>query len=249
MARFDAFVICTSPRSGSTLLCGLLKAAGQGRPASLFHEPRLEAWLEEYGLAKQAFASEVEALRAVFAAALAEGRGETDVFGLRMQRGSFGFFAEKLRVVHPGLQSDAARMRAAFGRVLFIHLTRGDKLGQAISLVKASQSGLWHRNADGSELERLAPPQEPVYDRAVIAREMAELVAMDRGWLDWFAAEGISPLRISYEALSADPRAELARVLQALGRDPAAAAQLRPPVAKLADAVSRDWAARFSAEG
>lgn len=247
MAAFDAFVICTSPRSGSTLLCGLLKAAGQGQPASLFHEPSLEAWLADYGLAEQGFASEVEALRAVFAAAVAEGRGATDVFGLRLQRRSFGFFSEKLRLLHPGFDSDAARMRAAFGRVLFIHLTRGDKLGQAISLVKARQSGLWHRNADGSELERLAPPQEPVYDRAEIARQRAELVGFDQEWLDWFAAEGLVPLRIRYEDLSADPRAELARVLQALGRDPAGA-DVEPPVAKLADAVSADWAARFLAE-
>ncbi|MEM7269766.1 MAG: Stf0 family sulfotransferase, partial [Pseudomonadota bacterium] len=45
MAAYASYVICTSPRSGSTLLCSLLKASGvAGAPESLFHEPSVEAW-------------------------------------------------------------------------------------------------------------------------------------------------------------------------------------------------------------
>ena len=53
MADFEAYVICTSPRSGSTLLCKLLVATGvAGLPASHFHEAMtdIEAELLDVGI-------------------------------------------------------------------------------------------------------------------------------------------------------------------------------------------------------
>ncbi|MBT6203829.1 MAG: sulfotransferase, partial [Rhodospirillaceae bacterium] len=42
MARYQSYVICTSPRSGSTLLCSLLAATGlAGNPCSHFHDPSI----------------------------------------------------------------------------------------------------------------------------------------------------------------------------------------------------------------
>ena len=40
MAKYESYVLCTSPRSGSTLLCKLLAATGvAGNPDSYFHRP------------------------------------------------------------------------------------------------------------------------------------------------------------------------------------------------------------------
>ena len=171
------------------------------------------------------------------------------MFGLRMQRGSSDYFTDALVALHPSETSDTARIEAEFGRTLVIHLSRPDKLDQAISRVRAEQTGLWHRNADGSELERLAPPAEPRYDSAAITRHVAELTEMDAAWNAWFAREGIEPLRVAYDELSNDPRAALARVLKALGLGPQRAAQVAMPTAKLADAISGEWRARFLNEG
>ncbi|MEZ5715175.1 MAG: Stf0 family sulfotransferase [Paracoccaceae bacterium] len=243
-----AYVICTAPRSGSTLLCNLLAATGvAGNPDSHFHEPSLAGWLEAYGLTPRPGAGEREVLEAVFAAARAEGsRG--GMFGLRMQRHSFDFFAGRLAVLFPDRAGDRARIEAAFGPVRFIHLSRGDKVEQAVSFVRARQTGLWHAAPDGSELERLSPPAEPRYDARAIAVEVEALTAQDRAWQDWFAREAIAPMRLGYDALAADPGAALRRVLGFLGRDPAAAEGVVPGVAKLSDALSRDWVARFRAE-
>lgn len=247
--RFPSYVICTSPRSGSTLLCALLKATGvAGRPGSHFHEPSLDEWLEDYRLEGTAFASREDALRAVFAAAREKGEGGTGVFGLRLQRGSFRFFMGAADAIYPGRSSDVERIEAAFGPTLFIHLRRADKLAQAVSRVMAEQTGLWHRAADGSELERLAPAQAPRYDREAIARHMAEQAALDGEWEDWFAREDVSPLSITYDELAADPQGALARVLEALGLDPSLARDVQPPTRKLADATSREWMERFTAE-
>jgi trehalose 2-sulfotransferase len=247
--RSQSYFICTSPRSGSTLLCALLKETGiAGCPGSHFHEPSLAQWLESYGLANKRFASREEALRGVFASARERGAGATKVFGLRMQRGSFPYFLEQVDRLYPGRTSDIERIEAAFGPTLFVHLQRADKLAQAVSRVMAEQTGLWHRASDGSELERLAPPREPSYDSEAIARHVADLAALDAEWEHWFAREGLAPLRISYDELARAPQETLAHLLDALGLDPVHARHIQPPTAKLADAISREWIERFAAE-
>lgn len=44
-------ILCGTPRSGSTLLCGLLTAAGRmGAPDSFFRRQILTWWAQEWGL-------------------------------------------------------------------------------------------------------------------------------------------------------------------------------------------------------
>lgn len=249
MAKYESYVICTSPRSGSTLLCKLLAATRiAGNPDSYFHGASISDWMAELGLAPSPSASEIELLESVFRAAITEGTLGTGIFGLRLQRHSFDFFTRKLAVLHPEHASDAERFRAAFGRTLFVHLTRRDKVEQAVSYVRAQQSGLWHVAPDGTELERLGPPQEPVYDGSKLRTRFSEMTAHDRDWDLWFAAQGIDPLRITYEALSLAPAEILGAVLSRLGLDREAANGVRPGFGKLADSVSQDWVARFRSE-
>ncbi len=249
MSKYDSYVICTSPRSGSTLLCKLLAATGiAGNPGSHFHSLSLSDWLSYYDLAPEASVSERDVLDAIFQAAIAKGSLETGTFGLRLQRHSFDFFVQKLAVLHSGLSSDSQRFRAAFGRTSFIHLTRRDKVEQAVSYVKAHQTGLWHVAPDGTELERLSPPIELIYDGNDIRARFEEVAAYDRDWERWFATEDIDPLRITYDALSAHPIETLSQILDHLGLDIEAASGVEPGVAKLADETSQDWVARFRSE-
>lgn len=249
MKRFESYVICTSPRSGSTLLCRLLREAGDaGFPDSHFHEPSVEKWLDYYGFRKDQFSLPKDALTAIFQAALEYGKGQSDIFGLRMQRQSFNFFMEQLRVLHPSLPNDKSRINATFGKTLFIHLTRENKLDQAISYVRAMQSGLWHMAPDGTEIERLSEPKKPTYDAAAISSQLELLMQMDTEWQTWFRSEGIKPLRFSYDELSAAPYATLVRVLGALGLERQPRAEITPPTAKLADAINRKWTERFQQE-
>lgn len=246
---YKSYIICTSPRSGSTLLCKLLGATKKaGAPDSHFHTPSLATWLKTYKLDNKAFASELDTLQAIFAAALQRGTADTGMFGLRMQRGSFKFFMQQLANLYPDETNDVARIEAAFGKTLFIHLTRPDKLDQAISLVKATQTGLWHQAADGSELQRLSAPQEPFYDSAEIARQIAELSALELEWLNWFEQEDLHPLQISYDELSSNPAGKLEAVLDALGLDRDFSRGIKPPVKKLADSTNLDWADRYRGE-
>lgn len=245
----QSYVICTSPRSGSTLLCRLLSGTGiAGNPESYFHSPSLDTWMDSYGITRTPSESERELLASVFKAAICEGRSDGDVFGLRLQRHSFDFFCQKLAVLYPELTNDAQRLTAAFGQTSFIHLTRNNKLEQAISYVKAEQSGLWHMSSDGTELERLSPPQIPSYDAKRIQNQLEQFNAYDRDWHTWFDCEKITPLQITYEELSSEPANTVRKILQHLGLDPNAADDLKPDVKKLADVVNSQWVVRFSNE-
>lgn len=249
MPRYSSYVICTSPRSGSTLLCKLLAATGvSGNPGSYFHAPSLTEWLTYLNLRVDLSMPERAMLQQIFKAAIAKGSLDTGMFGLRLQRHSFDFFMRKLAILHPGHRSDRARIEAAFGPTLFIYLTRPDKVEQAVSCVKALQTGLWHRAPDGTELERLSPPQEPVYRPTELRFTYNEFMAFDLRWQEWFEAQGIAPFQITYDALSADPVGTLKTLLIELGLDPNVANNITPGVAKLADATNREWAERFRAE-
>ena len=153
---------------------------------------------------------------------------------------------QKLQVLVPGAANDHDRIQAVFGRTLYVHLTRQHKLDQAISYVKALQTGLWHKAPDGQELERHFAPEEPVYDAKAIQRHLTDLSAMDESWIAWFAKEELNPLRISYEDLSDDPLVVAGGLLKCLGLNEELANNLKLPVAKLADATNRQWAQRFA---
>jgi LPS sulfotransferase NodH len=243
MTSFASYILCTTPRSGSTLLCGLLRDTGcAGDPQSYFHQPSLANWC---GGLKLPLGSSISK---IFTEARRVGSGNSDLFGLRMQRHSFDFWMAQLAKLHPSQTSDLGRIEAAFGRTAFIHLTRTDKIAQAVSLVRATQSGLWHRNADGSELERLSTPQNLRYDHAAIGQQLDELTVFEDQWKTWFRHAGITPLTISYEALAADPTATLNDVFIHLRLDQTRVQNAAPPTAKLADDINLQWAHRFATE-
>jgi len=97
-------------------------------------------------------------------------------------------FCKKIGTLYPSFFDDTQRITAAFGRTAFIHLTRLNKLDQAVSYVKAEQSGLWHMAADGSELERSSPAQQLRYDPDSIAERIVEVSVCDANRDSWFVS-------------------------------------------------------------
>ena len=245
-AMLDAYIICGTPRTGSTLLCNLLASTKvAGDPNSFFRRQSMTAWAEEWALPSPNTMTEKDFSAAYLKAAIKAGKGGTAILGLRLMRENLGDTTTILDRVFPLLPTDGARFERAFGAILYIHLARGDKLAQAISLVKAEQTGLWHIAPDGTEIERVGPPKEPQYDFDRIHRQVAELEGYDAAWKSWFDEQGIEPLRVSYESLSADPAATLIRICDALGVQAPNAGDVTPGVAKLADGTSSDWKRRY----
>lgn len=248
MSSFSSYVICTSPRSGSTLLCSLLASTGiAGKPESYFHRPSLADWASALDVANGPEIG-TRSVRDLFAGARSRGSTSNGLFGLRLQRDSFAFLFHTLSELHPEETSERARFERVFGPTLFIHLTREDKLAQAISCVRAQQSGLWHVAADGSELERSTPVSEPHYDAAAIASELAGFIEADRLWTDWFSDEQIDPVTVRYSELSVAPIQATRRLLHALDLDPSDSVAVTAGTRRLSDDLNTEWAERFKGE-
>lgn len=245
-----SYLICGTPRSGSTLICEMLYRSGvAGRPNSYFREVDIAYWAGEWGVSLAEGTEAPGFDRAYLAAMRAAGAAGTGIFGLRIMYASLADAGRRLQRALGGAGDVPVLLRQVFGPLLYIHLSRGDKLGQAVSLVRAEQTGLWHLNADGSVLEGVEERPEPVYDGERLAAVLAELEEDDRAWEAFFAAHGIEPLRLRYEEVTKAPQQALAGIFARLGLEKSVALSMAVPTAKMADATSREWVERFRREG
>ncbi|WP_176556115.1 Stf0 family sulfotransferase [Rubellimicrobium rubrum] len=244
-----SYVLCGTPRSGSTLLCGMLAASGvAGRPNSYFRPEDVVDWAAAWGVPQPHDLNSADFECAYLEAMRREGRAGTGVFGLRLMWDSV---AEAGRRLNRALGADrdiGQAIEAAFGPTLYVHVSRKDKVAQAVSLVRAEQSGFWHLAADGTVLEGEETPRPVSYDRARLGEVTERLRTDDAAWVAFFQERRIRPLRLVYETASADPIAALAKVLAALGLDPELARHVAVPTARMADEVSREWTQRFHKE-
>jgi LPS sulfotransferase NodH len=249
MPGYTAYVICGTPRSGSTLLCEMLAATGiSGRPNSYFREQSIAHWADRWSIDRANGIDSPEFDRLYLPAMLEAGTNGTGMFGLRLMWGSAGEAIRRLERINGGPADLAAQFETAFGPTLYIHLSRSDKVAQAVSLVRAEQSGLWHLAADGSVFEGTASPQPNVYDGRRLAEVVGELKSDDAAWDDFFTSHGIEPLRLVYETMTPDPHAALATILAVLGRDPQIAKGVSVRTTKMASSESQEWADRFRQE-
>ncbi len=253
-----AYVVCATPRSGSSVLAGLLDATGvAGRPSEHFET------LRETGRPRQPRqyfegldAPEVTGLLAPTQPGRPEAPGE---FAARLERvlrdGTTpnGVFAATVMWTHLGellerlaeLDGTAGRpapeaLAAVLPRVRYVHMTRRDRFGQAVSLWTALQTQVWRE--DGERRVR----GDAEYTFRAIDHLAAQLEAQDHAWRAWFTANDILPLRVDHEELAADPAQVVLDVLAELGiSEPPDPAALRPPMRRRAGARSREWIARY----
>jgi trehalose 2-sulfotransferase len=251
-----AYLVCATPRSGSTLLCETLGATGvAGRPLEHFEV------LSHTGLPRQPreYLAELDDRRvlellpvldaavppmepaAAWAARIRRaGRSANGVWGGKLMWGHVEDLLARARRLD-GLETAdlAGALAALLGDVRFIFVTREDRIAQAVSLWRAIQTQRWR--ADGP-----APPEQAAYSFAAIDHLVARLERDEQAWRRWLGARRLRPLRVAYEQLAADPRGTVADVLRFLGlpADDLPAPALRHQ----SDARSRAWARRYRLE-
>jgi trehalose 2-sulfotransferase len=246
------YFVCATPRSGSTLLCRSLATTGvAGRPEEYFErlrhsglprEPReyfkgvddasLLRLLPETRPGDSTGADPARDLRRC----LAEGTTPNGVFAAKLMWGYFGDLLARL-----GTTPDGPAVRALterFGPLSWIHVTRADKVAQAVSLWRALQTRAWSASD--------APESHPVYHAGAIAHLRDQLIEQDAAWRGWFAAKAIEPLVVRYERLAADHAATLRDVLAHLGLEVERIPD--PPMDRQGDERSDRWVARFNEE-
>jgi len=226
-----SYVLCGTPRTGSTLLCSLLCSTGVlGRPESYFREPDEVAWATRFGLSTEG--GRVRDYRAFVDAARSAGTSNNGVFGVRIMWGSLERMMEGLGQVSG--KSDLPILEEALGPLTFVHLRREDTAAQAVSWYRAEQTGYWQQGDSITE--------EPHQDIARTRQLMETIRKHNAAWQAWFDAQGVKPHTVTYEQLVGDRR----RVVQGIAAELAVElpGNWRPqsPHRRQADELNRAWA-------
>ena len=235
------YMLCTTPRTGSTLLCALLAATGRaGVPESYFRAQDIDARVDDWGLRLQDgsfdFGEFVASVRN-------QGTTANGVFGVRMMWGTLTELVGALRAAGQTATDHQVLVRT-FGELRFVYLRREDLVAQAVSRLRAEQTGVWHVRGAADASPSAAAAR---YDRVAIQGYLEEAVAHDDAWNRWFAEHGLSPLRLTYEDLVSGQDEVLRTLLGHIGVAPPAV-PLQVSNRRMADSVSLEWCDRFRTE-
>jgi trehalose 2-sulfotransferase len=223
------FLVCSTPRTGSTMLGNLLADTGlAGRAGEYFGEVFRRDVVP--GLSRRRFDDYlVDCTR--------HARG-TGALGIKLHWDQVEVFLHLLRL-RRGLRgsSDRQVVDAVFPAPRFVWMTREDTLAQAVSWWKAMTSGKW---TDGRPVTG-----EPTFDFDGIAGRVRRIDEHTEAWRHWFETNEIEPLRLTYEELAADPAGTARRVLAFVGVDVPTDLAVAPHTEQQADAVNEDWIRRY----
>jgi len=235
--RTDSYLICATPRTGSSLLCGLLDSAGvAGHPESWFRRQDEQAFAARWGIADPLDGAFDYA--SYLRAATAAGSTANGVFAARVMWGTMDEVTARLAPAYPGHAGSAVGLlSAAFGRTRFVYLRRGDVVAQAVSLLRAEQTGVWLETAD----ERQEPTAQPGFDFGQVRDLVRQIEEDNAAWEAWFTAEGIRPYQVLYEDLDDDPVGIASGVLGFLGLDLPAGRETTVRHKRLADELNARW--------
>jgi trehalose 2-sulfotransferase len=232
-------VVCSHPRSGSTLLGEAIYAAGGlGCPLEYLHRGFRPAFAQRW---------DAHDLPAYTQAMHRHRTDPSGVFSIKL------FWQDVEETVAEGRDPGADLngvldcLRPILPDATFVYLARVDRVRQAVSAFIATETSSFrslpaqpHSNAVAGTQ---APPERTaVYDYDAILRQLAAADYSKARWNALFAATGIEPYRVEYEHLVADYRGTTAGVLARLG-SPAEPAP--PRLQRQATAQSEEFVLRF----
>lgn len=218
----QTLLVCTHPRSGSTLLGeALYFAGGFGCPLEYFHpgfRPGLAARWQTSTLAEHVRAAHRRRTDpgGTFGAKLFW--RDVEQMAVELDPARFG----GLNALRPDdvppetYRALAALLEPIFPNPRLVHLERRDRVRLAVSGMTATQTGIWRLVPDAVT----PPPRADVdYDMARLDHYIAAVDTCHAHWRNFFAAIGVTPYELSYEALIANYAATIADLLGWLGSD------------------------------
>jgi len=255
-----SYIVCATPRSGSTLLCQALAATGlAGRPEEYFEARRatgaprsaadyFEGAAFELGRVPRPAVPEYSSLAGIedyrdhLAAVLERGTGPNGVFGAKLMWAHVDDFTALARTLPELEHADLGEILAALvGEVDYVWVRRRDEVRQAVSLWRAIQTQAWR--SDGGRPERPAR-----YSFHAIDHLLNRLRADDRAWQRYFGRQSVVPLEIVYEDMAEDLAGSVRAVLRRIGIDCAGVEVATPELRRQADERSEEWVERYRGE-
>ena len=190
-----SYVVCSTPRSGSGLLCrGLADTGMAGTPAEYFNANQRDPLSERWGCGPEA-ASYACALRA-------HRTGPDGCFGLKLHWSQLLALRDEvaLGAGERSVGSPSQLMEELLPGSILVHVLRLDIDAQAVSLWVAHWTQEWAQPAKQLASSRRRVP----YSYAGIERCRQEIIDGEIGWQRLFAVSGITPITVVYEHLADD---------------------------------------------
>ncbi|MDO8408306.1 MAG: Stf0 family sulfotransferase [bacterium] len=235
-----SYVICTTPRSGSWMLCSILRQTGHaGRPGEHFG-PTLN---EEFNSNRHAVhAADV---REYVEKAVVVGIGANGVFGTKLLASMTPVFMQRASEhAKKPFYSLRIALEETFTDLHYVRLIRKNRVAQAISYYRALRTQLWVTATGAASAQALSLE----YDHFGIQRCYQHVADSESYWDGYFKTHGIEPLTIYYEDILSNRESVLREVFQEIGlsRDlPVPEAR----TAKLSGEESRVWEEEFRRSG
>ena len=257
-----SYIICSTPRSGSNLLAEALYLQRRaGRP-------------QEYFLYWYAIAHEPESLRSgavrswlvptdkYIKKVIQQGTTPNGVFGVKIMWSYFDLVIDKLGSLpqYEDLQAQEI-LESAFSNLHYIHMVRNDKIRQAVSLAKATQSGKWYEvdhqkvkneglsdmGIDRIDFHTKSQANDLVYDYDQIAEYYYMFQEQDEAWEAYFNKVGIKPHKVVYEDLVNSYEQTVHHVLNYLKMPPPYITDVQKISQKRqSDSINEEWTQRFN---
>ena len=266
-----SYLVCATPRSGSTLLCEALSATGvAGHPAEYFEAmydtglPRrptdyfegLRAIPAASFLADQLPAEGGEAREALSTAptyrdylrwVLEAGTTPNGVFGAKLMWGHVDHFIAYLRDLREYAGKPVPEMfKEAFPSLRYLRVYRRDKVRQAVSLWKALQTATWRVERSRSGDTGAPADHGPQFSWDAIDYLQRQMTAQEAAWDNYFDQSGIESLTLAYEEMVPAFEQSLDATLAYLGIPPEERSlPSELGMRRQADATSEEWVARY----
>src|SRR6201994_31974 len=183
-----SYIVCATPRSGSTLVCHALGETGvAGRPEESSEPPRrsgrprrpeeyflgvedqsIRDHLGERGVGAEQTPRSALSSRAAYDRylewVLGAGTTQNGIFGAKMMWGSFGSFVSLVRNTPAYRDVPLAELLPdVFPNLTFVRVVRANKVRQAVSLWKAVQTATWREDQASSSAISVEDDGSPPY--------------------------------------------------------------------------------------
>jgi len=187
------YMVCSAPRTGSTLLCRLLQQTlKMGFPSEYFNQSNhVKEWQARFAF------NDIDELVDLLKQRRTSPNG---VFGFKAHLDQFNFLRKSLD------------FEESFPRLKFILIQRRDLLLQAISLSRAQQTNAW------STLR--TPTKSARFDLKHIEECCDVIQSQVSGWKKLFAFFGLEYVEVYYEDLCSSPQEIIDDCMRFVGVEP-----------------------------
>ncbi len=230
-----SYLIASTQRSGTHLLCSILRSTGiAGSPGEFFLAKPGETWEKRWGAPSR---------KDYIERVMQNNTGTNGVFGAVVM---WSYFERMLQMLHELGEDNgvtgAELIAELFNGPKYIWVRRRNRVEQAVSWAMACRTGVWTRRV--GVVSR--PVITPKFDFKVIDEWCNRIAAHEASWSNYFRENQIEPLVLYYENVVGCHGATAESVLRFLDLPVPNRMEVPPPsVERQATEISAQWVASY----